>query len=298
MSRDPQANDLKSQVYLECFHCIHHQVPDRQLSWSPPNRPQKFDTAWMSAQEPKAKRRRVRPPRRIAWCDGRFRCSTCVGGMGPDGRGYTRARNVPCVNPDKHLTVSDCENCDRYWMSNPDAVHFDLPNGRRLNRETGDVAKPGPDGWCIACDAHGQYTNGRPRPPTYTIPLDAHVGPWPEHWVETEAVRHLQSGPLQRARKSQLPWCDGLYRCAYCCPTGQSRPIGRAQCSDPSAHMPTGVRGQFVHFLTASSDENALRTGNARLLDVCCARVAGCGRCANDGMAFPPSPRRIGAWAS
>ena len=27
---DPQANDLKSQVNLQCFHCIHDQVTDRQ----------------------------------------------------------------------------------------------------------------------------------------------------------------------------------------------------------------------------------------------------------------------------
>ena len=27
---DPQVNDLKSQVNLQCFHCIHDQVTDRQ----------------------------------------------------------------------------------------------------------------------------------------------------------------------------------------------------------------------------------------------------------------------------
>ena len=93
-------------------------------------------------------KRQCRPPRRFPWCDQRFRCAHCPNGMGPGGRGFTRARNVPCSSPDVHLTVNDKDNCDRYWLSDPNCVHFDLLVGRELNRATGDAAKPGRDRRC------------------------------------------------------------------------------------------------------------------------------------------------------
>ena len=241
------------------------------------------------SDEPQPKRQR-RPPRRFPWCDGRFRCVHCPKALGRDGRGYSRARDVPCSNPDLHLTVSDKDNCDRYWLSDPNAVHFDLPLGRDLNRSTGDAAKPGPEGWCLCCDAHDQYTDGRLQAPSRAIPLDNHVGPWPQHWDKHEAALRLEpSAPSQRARKVQLPWCDGLYRCAHCCPTGQTRPISSKQCSNPAEHMPVGIRGQYVHFLSSNSEQNALRTGDRALVEVYSMRTAGCGQCATDGLAFPPS---------
>jgi hypothetical protein len=241
------------------------------------------------SDEPQPKRQR-RPPRRFPWCDGRFRCVHCPKALGRDGRGYSRARDVPCSNPDLHLTVSDKDNCDRYWLSDPNAVHFDLPLGRELNRSTGDAAKPGPEGWCSCCDPHDQFLNGRLHAISHTIPLDAHVGPWPQHWDKHEAALRLEpSAPPQRARRVQLPWCDGLYRCVTCCPTGQPRPISSKQCSNPAAHMPTGLRGQYVHFLSSNPEQNALRTGDPKLLEVSTMRTEGCGQCANDGLAFPPS---------
>eukprot|EP01043_Picozoa_sp_COSAG02_P032449 COSAG02_NODE_2168_length_9608_cov_38.056893_12_plen_220_part_00 len=212
--------------------------------------------------------------------------------MGRDGRGYSRARDVPCSDPDAHLTLSDKDNCDRYWKSDPNAVHFDLSVGRELNRVTDDAAKPGPGGWCVACDPCRQFTDGRLQAPSYTIPLDAHVGPWPEHWERHEAALRLEpSAPPQRARKVQLPWCDGLYRCVHCCPKGQTRPIGSKQCSNPAAHMPLGLRRQYVHFLSPNPQQNALRSGDRPLLEVFSMRPGGCGRCASDGLACPPSPR-------
>eukprot|EP01046_Picozoa_sp_COSAG06_P018401 COSAG06_NODE_1281_length_10018_cov_15.949894_8_plen_248_part_00 len=115
--------------------------------------------------EPSLKRRCTRPPRRFPWCDGNFRCPRCPNGMGPNGRGFTRARNVPCSDPDAHLTISDRDNCSEIWSFDFNQVHFDLPVGRELNRSTGDVAKPSGDGWCIACDPHDIYINGRMQPP-------------------------------------------------------------------------------------------------------------------------------------
>ena len=193
------------------------------------------------------------------------------------------------TSPAGSLTLSDKHNCDRYWLSDPNAVHFDLPVGRELSRRTGDAAKPGPEGWCIACDPHRQFTDGRLQAPSYTIPLEAHVGPWPDHWGKHEVALRLEpSAPPQRARKVQLPWCDGLYRCVHCCPTGQTRPIGSKQCSDTATHMPMGLRGQYVHFLSGTPQDNVLRSGERSLLEVFSTRSGGCGRCASDGLSCPP----------
>jgi hypothetical protein len=240
--------------------------------------------------EPSLKRRCTRPPRRFPWCDGNFRCPRCPNGMGPNGRGFTRARNVPCSDPDAHLTISDRDNCSEIWSFDFNQVHFDLPVGRELNRSTGDVAKPSGDGWCIACDPHDIYINGRMQPPSHPNPLDAHVSTWPELWDKTDAVLRLEpSAPSQRARKVQLPWCDGLYRCIHCAPQGQTRPISSKQCKDPVAHMPMGTRGHFVHFLSTNTEDNVLRSGDRKLLEVLTMRTEGCGRCATDGMGCPPS---------
>jgi|EP01046_Picozoa_sp_COSAG06_P013278 hypothetical protein len=241
------------------------------------------------SDQPTSKRQCTRPPRRYPWCDGKFRCVRCPKAMGRDGRGYSRARDVPCTDPDTHLTVSDRDNCDQYWLSDPNAVHFDLTVGRDLNRSVGDVAKPGPDGWCIACDPHNRYANGRLQAPSRTIPLDAHVSTWPELWDKTDAVLRLDpTTPPKRARKIQLPWCDGLYRCIHCAPQGQMRPVGSKQCTDPMAHMPTGTRGHFVHFLSTNTEDNVLRSGDRELLEMFAMRVNGCGRCATDGLGCPP----------
>ena len=42
-------------------------------------------------------------PTHQPWCDGFYRCAICLDALGKDGRGYSRARNVPCENPDLHL---------------------------------------------------------------------------------------------------------------------------------------------------------------------------------------------------
>ena len=46
---------------------------------------------------------------------------------------------------------------------------------------------------------------------------------------------------------------------------------------------------QYVHFLSSNPEQNALRTGDPKLLEVSTMRTEGCGQCANDGLAFPPS---------
>ena len=96
--------------------------------------------------------------------------------------------------------------------------------------------------------------------------MPAILEPWPQHWPKTEAVLRLEPRkPPQRARKVQLPWCDELYRCIYCVPNGQTRPISSKQCKDPVAHMPTGIKGQYVHFLSSNPHENILRSGDPKL---------------------------------
>lgn len=60
------------------------------------------------------------PPR--AFCDYRFRCvHGCEGGLGRGGRGFKRARHVPCHNPDEHLRHSVGVNTSD-WLIHPCVV--------------------------------------------------------------------------------------------------------------------------------------------------------------------------------
>ena len=48
---------------------------------------------------PRPKNDRVPKP----WCDSRYRCYKCKGGIGRGGRGFKHAKNVPCKDPVEHL---------------------------------------------------------------------------------------------------------------------------------------------------------------------------------------------------
>ena len=230
------------------------------------------------SEQPPPKRGRAKKPR-YRWCDGNYRCPICPGGLGRHGRGFTRARSVPCLDPDSHLTLRDTDDLDLYMQG--DMLHWDLGQAKQLNRGAGEAIKAGPQGWCVCCDPFQRYKNGRPQPPPCPTVVSSHVGQWPPQWDKTDAARRLgRDKPPQRARKAQLPWCDGMYRCVICAPKGQTRPIGSAQCTDPAAHMPMGLRGQFVHFEPTHTSANALLTGGAHAQLYITSRAAGCGRCA------------------
>ena len=125
---------------------MHHTV-DREWSLTchrpgdPPSETSTLD--FFMSDEPPLKRQ-CRPPRRFPWCDGRFRCIHCPKALGRDGRGYSRARDVPCRNPDVHLTVNDKDNCDRYWLSDPNCVHFDLTYSQLRDTWYAAPSRPAP----------------------------------------------------------------------------------------------------------------------------------------------------------
>ena len=80
------------------------------------------------------------------WCDGRFRCYMCKGGIGRGGRGFKHAKNVPCEERRKNcrdfLKVSRAEY-DRLLESSPtiDQDIIALFN-KRFNKDYPHVSKP------------------------------------------------------------------------------------------------------------------------------------------------------------
>jgi hypothetical protein len=196
----------------------------------------------------------------LPWCDGFFRCTLCPDALGTDGRGYTRARNVPCKNPDIHLVPQG-----RIYSSfTAGFFHWDTPEARSLDAGTDHMVKAGGTGWCFDCDSvlghDGQYTqlykDGRypNRPVSHTdsfLRIHARTAKDPPQRVlDGLEVRRVKGGDT----KIQVMWCDGLYRCLDCVPAGQTRPITRAQCEhfDDLPRIKTTSR-HVLHFVPQSN---------------------------------------------
>ena len=58
-----------------------------------------------------------RAPKLYPWCDARYRCAICPGGLGRDRRGFTRGTRVPCENPAEHLTMVTTSASSFFKMS-------------------------------------------------------------------------------------------------------------------------------------------------------------------------------------
>jgi hypothetical protein len=195
----------------------------------------------------------VPPP----WCDGRWRCTVCPGGLGEGGRGYARFRNVGCRDPEGHIIniqpmpnqlIHVCRracSCDIYPRrpivrdSEPRSAPFQICSAQYATIQT-------PTAWCSACtreiDAVPNHPNAAPPPPNAARVLDRHIKPLPAN-AATRARK--------RRRESQLLWCDRKYRCVHCFPKGQTRPLSISRCSDQRAHMPFGIAGEEVVHLAA-----------------------------------------------
>ena len=195
------------------------------------------------------------PPR--AFCDYRFRCvHGCEGGLGRGGRGFKRARHVPCRNPDEHLRHSVGVNTSD-WLIHP-TMFPDAPELYQSVQECDAVQRslalirPGGTHWCAQCA--GARDDPPPRPPApkrrraevvqrpTERPLQNHVARRRPPCEGTGAV------VATRDRVAQLQWCTGKYHCPVCLPKGQTRRLGSKRCTDPRGHMPHGVgRSEVVH---------------------------------------------------
>lgn len=195
-------------------------------------------------------KRRKREPRYFPWCDGAFRCTICPNALGKDGRGYTRARNVPCTNPEEHLTLRT-ETSGDYWDMR-DVLHWDTLPARNLDSGTQprvNMVKAAGDGWCRQCDTRRIHTNGRyPHLGKHHVHplLQAAGGCLDDHYqLSDRLLRMSAKWSRQRETKVQVPLCNGNYVCMECALV-QPWPLTKAQCPHVD-NLPKAAPGTFLH---------------------------------------------------
>ena len=204
-----------------------------------------------------------RPEAPPVWCDGKYRCALCPGGTGRGGRGFSRPGRVPCTSPAVHMRTPDGWSCtdgqvhahrfSRCPEMYTTVAEFDAVQSNLATVRPGRAA-----GWCHECDMAEQTERVAKRPRTDAPrPMYNHVA----------ARQCAPRGRGQDNRVTQLPWCDGLYRCIVCRPKGQARRLRPGQCSDPDGHMARGVaRLQVVHLRPAHGRANQVPTGSEEVV--------------------------------
>ena len=218
-----------------------------------------------------------RPEAPPSWCDGKYRCALCPGGTGRGGRGFSRPGRVPCTSPAVHMRAPDVHG----WSCTDGCVHVhsfsrcqemytSIAEFETVQSSLAAVQPGRPTGWCHQCDVDEEVERAAKRPRT-----DA---PRPMY----NHVTARQCAPCGRGRDNrvtQLPWCDGLYRCLVCRPEGQARRLRPGQCSDPDGHMARGVaRLQVIHLRPAHGRANQVPTGSEEVVHRL-VRDGPCGMC-------------------
>lgn len=205
---------------------------------------------WLEHRE--MPRPEAREPHR-AYCDSRFRCVHCPGGIGRGGRGFTRARNVPCMDPTDHLRRSAGLSIDD-WRIHPTQfwaipeMYASPAEFEATQRNLALVCGQ----WCVQCtrERDDPAPAAKRRRTGGARPLASHIARRPAGTGDVSATRD---------RIAQLAWCDSRYRCIVCLPKGQTRRLSSKQCSDRGAHMPHGVsRKETVHFRPVGAAETQL----------------------------------------
>jgi hypothetical protein len=189
-----------------------------------------------SARENKMPRKPMAP----AWCDKRWRCTLCPGGMGNNGRGFARFRNVPCRDPDEHIrklqpSQGEYIHVARHQYSQvrclviPDGTQERCIQPFQITPECfASIRTPGQ--WCMPCRNE--------------LGISADIIPLNNRHVQ-QLSNDSDAPRAKRRRKAALIWCDNKFRCVHCFPAGQTRRLG-ARCVDPEKHMPSGVTGEAV----------------------------------------------------
>ena len=244
------------------------------------------------------RKRQKGAPGPTPWCDGRYRCILCPGGLGKGGRGYVNSRSVPCRARTSHLIphVSEAMYQRRPTAAVPTCIHWDSNEGRAqdeyVNRRpvVAQIIRAGGDGWCKRCDPAALHVDGRfphllrGAPAPRNTLLTAHGGLMPKQWDDPVQTQRALASLRQRTRDKlhQVPWCDGLYRCVRCCPKGQGLPISREQCEHfddlPRAKPGSGI---VLHF-DPTQAETAHESMNDNYMEIMFGMRNGCGRCVGD----------------
>ena len=216
----------------------------------------------------------------LPMCDMMYRCLTCPGGLGPRGRGYETAAEVPCAAPHQHMLAFRGYTRGKplcpHLLSTPASIQSILGAPGTADGLDGDFCK-----YC-AVDA------GRNLPYAGRVP----GGPGNRFAHSRVAYRgrgasglmaHVEYGRREQGRSrgcrdgTPIQWCDGMYRCIVCDPVGRSR-ARRVRCGDPDAHTPLhGLGASAVCHFTSQ----VLDTASSTLPSEVCAagRAGGCAAC-------------------
>ena len=147
------------------------------------------------------------------FCDGRYRCLVCPGGLGYQGQGFQSRGQVPCTNYSEHMLVLRAYAHDGFVCSSEldaDALSDLFESGASIEGITSATCK------FKVCSPSSAPTDDH-RPLAQNIRCE----PCPK--------RH-------RNRQTILRWCTGVYHCPTCNFTA-TRPC-RLGCADPDAHIP------------------------------------------------------------
>ena len=231
------------------------------------------------------------------FCDSRFRCLVCEGGMGCKGRGFARCQDVPCSNRSAHMLVwrdhtgyesapmpahsdSDSE-CDetappQYRLGDNASIHVcTLDRSVMLDMVALDGEPPlaqmsDDTQWCADCqDAIAASKAARARASKTARPLESQI-------------RCEPCAPARkRNRIEPLAWCDGRYRCLQCDVSTSRLSTLKKRCSDVS-HIPHSQsdtpleQKECVHFVAENGAvRSELKAAAQQGCNMCNGRV-GC----------------------
>eukprot|EP01045_Picozoa_sp_COSAG04_P025170 COSAG04_NODE_3255_length_3004_cov_2.042341_2_plen_235_part_00 len=198
-----------------------------------------------------------------AFCDRRWRCLVCPGGLGKRGRGFAHRRSVPCGDRNAHMLVWRAHTSTASGM-----IHLNEVDSFVMQDVLGVAAEPplnritaGTDrGFCDLCKDALLAARARP--------LESHI-------------RCQPCAPRRLNRIEPLPWCDGRYRCIECQVSSARMDRLKKLCSDPGAHVPSARQetplnySETVHFAPEGGSVPAQLTGAAKNgCQICKAAVA------------------------
>ena len=149
--------------------------------------------------------------------------------MGRGGRGFSRARDVPCKDRAAHMF-------DLPTRPSDGLMHMCTIADACIQTDAFDALAaihPGTEGFCSDCN--DVYTANislrikvQERRERGKRPLARHI------------AKRARVVTTARNRLAQLQWCDGKFRCVVCFPQGQTRRLSAKRCSNPREHMPVG----------------------------------------------------------
>lgn len=216
-----QAEELRQMPPYEPTHVRHKRL----LQGGPWETANKLAPVCLPATEPGAVQRARAPvpsdyvPSWVhdpapPFCDGRYRCLVCPGGLGYQGKGFDHRTQVPCTSYGDHMLVLRALAHDKVVCISEFDAHV-LSDLFGAGASTKGIASDS----CRfhVCSSTSEQMTDDHRP----------------------LARNIRCQPCPkrcRNRQSLLRWCTGLYHCPTCDVTATRQ--RRLNCTNPDAHVP------------------------------------------------------------